>query len=57
MALQVGSAVVPAFSFGFSESAHMATEGLDSTVQVAIFFKILFKGGGAHMLKNARYWL
>jgi hypothetical protein len=30
----------------------MATGALDSTVQVAILFLILFKGGGAHMLKK-----
>ncbi len=30
------------FFFGFSESAHMAPGALESTVQVAILFKILF---------------
>jgi hypothetical protein len=36
----------------FPESAHMAPGALDSTVQVAILFKILFQGGSAHVLKK-----
>ncbi len=48
-----GSPVATSPFFGvFQKVPTWATGALDSTVEVAMLLKILFKGGGAHMLKK-----